>query len=117
MNIFSKTLFTLSFLIFITSGTKLSAMKTKTERDEIISNKIDGMLIRTLKQPAPRQHYVEYPGWYKFSWREFEHPKKLGKSINNRKLEIYWKTKALLGTLITGSIIGTGYYFNWFRKK
>jgi len=35
--------------------------------------------------------------------------------INN--FELCKKTKALIGGLFIGSVVGTAYYFNWFKKK
>jgi hypothetical protein len=130
MNIVSKTLFTLSILLFAGTSTEVFCMKQKNKESE---------KIRLIKQwHTTHNEFVkdghthtlwtrEYPR-IQFLWLTWTNKVERCKRIKVNGIlpfdyllpdthEFCKKTKVLLGTIFTGSVIGIGYYFNWFRKK
>ncbi len=138
MNIVSKTLFILSFLILANTSSSLFGMQKnnkeiiKSPKHQEFDPQYTDFRMKIITRPTVHNHgqvKCEKNRWNIFglTWAQESFVRET--TLDEKTLHILYyerkdhnfglrkKTKALLGTAFACSIIGVGYYFNWFRKK
>ncbi len=127
MKIFSKKFFFLWLILIIIRAANLSGMSSMQFPKGLNENYKEYTVIDQDEIKSVRKYYkptLRFLGLplmqhsYKRNW--FHAGGAIGPAktfYDENRYELCKITKVLLGALATGSIIGTAYYFDFFRKK
>lgn len=140
MNMIKKSLFALIFLFAISPSTVFARRKKKSQNMEIfnVTELVGFTKVREESSKSVNGDIITEK-WEKiifsFPWIGplIKHTKTtvtipilspgtgettpLRRRTNENPYELCKKTKAFLGTVFLSSVVGAGYYFDWFRKK